>query len=265
MSSETIADSELRDLLWSITMDALVAVALPLPAARAPMVGVRFWPRKSHLIGYDLRLDLASVWAAARQKAELLAQGQASAGGHPLLTSPQLPWAVVCSEQWTLSWQIDGRATIKDLAWQNGFALCDTMEWVEGLIRAGLCVIAANADHPGAAGPAPIDAARKRPRMRDGGPARHGARPGEPAPPLHEEEPPEPAGDAPSGAGSLSGPAESAALELPHRSPGASLGTRSARTRPPVPQWRAEDIQKAPETSHSDLLRRILKGLRRID
>jgi hypothetical protein len=243
VGSEIIADSELRDLLWSITLDALIALALPLSAAGPSPVEIRFWPRTSHLIGSYLRLDLASAWAAAGQKAELLARSQTAADARPLLTSLRRPWAVLSSEQWALAWQIDGRATIKDLAWRNGFALCDTMQWVEDLSQAGLCVIAAAAGS--------VDAARKGPRARERANPRRAARPK--------------ATDATSGADSLSAPADGAAAVLPHRSPGASLAAPSAKPRAPVvvPQWRPEDIKKPPETSHSDLLHRILRGLKR--
>jgi hypothetical protein len=247
VGSEIIADSELRDLLWSITLDALIALALPLSAAGPSPVEIRFWPRTSHLIGSYLRLDLASAWAAAGQKAELLARSQTVADARPLLTGLHRPWAVLSSEQWALAWQIDGRATIKDLAWQNGFALCDTTQWVEDLIQAGLCVVAA-------AGSA--DAARKGSRARERANPRHATRPK--------------ASDATSGEGEgkgegeLSAPANEAAA-LPHRNPGASLAAPSAKPRAPVvvPQWRPADIKKPPETSHSDLLHRILRGLKR--
>jgi hypothetical protein len=217
--SGIIEDGELRDLLWSITLDALIAMALPLPAAGPSLAEVRFWPRRSHLIGSHLRLDLAAAWAAAGQKAERLARGQAAADARPLLADLWRPWAVMSSQQWALAWQIDGQATIKDLAWRSGFALCDTRQWVDDLIRAGLCVTAEDADLPGA-----------------------------------------------STAGSSSAPEQEPAFALPHRHPGASLAARSAKARPPVvPQWRAADIPRPPETSNADLLHRILRGLRRTD
>ncbi len=253
VGSGIITDSELRDLLWSITVDALIALALPSPTgpltAAAPSIAeVRFWPRTSHLIGLYLNVDLASAWEAARRKAELLAQGQALAGTCPLLTEPRRPWAVVTREQWTLAWQIDGRATVKDLAWRNGFALCDTMEWVEDLIRAGLCAIGPDVERPGEVGAEGRDM------------------------PENASREPEPrAGDLRTGAGPLPEPDEGEAAALPHRNPGAALAaarsaSRSGKARPPaVPQWRAADIKKPPETSHSDLLHRILRGLRGTD
>jgi hypothetical protein len=276
VSSAVIADSELRDLLWSITLDALTAVALPLSAAPAltagpPLAEVRFWPRRSHLIGSHLRLDLVSVWATAGQMAERLARRQTPADARPMLTDSQRPWAVVNSEQWALAWGFDGRATIKDLAWRSGFALSDTMEWVDDLIRAGLCVMAVDADYPGAASPVPMDAARVDAARVDAArvdaarvdAARKVPREHRPPHTSGGAHVPEPMNAATSRARSVPRPADATA-DLPHRNPGASLAARSAKTKAPVvPQWRPADIQKSAEISVTDLLHRILKGLRR--
>jgi hypothetical protein len=51
------------------------------------------------------------------------------------------PWAVVRSEQWAIAWQLDGLATVRDLAWRNGYALYDTLELVGDLVQAGLCTV----------------------------------------------------------------------------------------------------------------------------
>lgn len=38
--------------------------------------------------------------------------------------------------------QIDGRATVQELAWRNGLALYGVMDWVARMIQDGLCTIA---------------------------------------------------------------------------------------------------------------------------
>jgi hypothetical protein len=268
VGSEIISDSELRDLLWSITLDALTAMALPSSAVgHGPSrAEVEFRPRTSHLIGSHLRLDLAAAWATAGHKAELLARTQTPADARPLLTGLRRPWAVVTNEQWALAWQIDGRATIKDLAWQNGFALSDTRQWVEDLIRAGLCVAADDAEgrvderraDELAARASELAAPENVPRQPT---PRHS--------PRHASgrvRAPEPASDATSDEGSPSAPADAEEWALPHRRPGATLAARSVKARAPVvAQWRPADIKVPTGTSHSDLLHRILKGLRRTD
>ena len=139
VSGDVISRGELRDLLWSVALDALVALTLPGPTGS--QVRVRFWPRRSHWVGSLLRLDVASVWADVRRKTERLARREIPAEGCPQLRRMTRPWAVVRSEQWAIAWQLDGLATVRDLAWRNGYALYDTLELVGDLVQAGLCTV----------------------------------------------------------------------------------------------------------------------------
>ena len=239
VSWDVISRAELRDLLWSVALDALVALTLPVPAGQRARV--RFWPRRSHWVGSLLRLDVASVWADAGQKAERLARREIPAEGCPRLSRMTHPWAVVNSEQWAVAWQLDGLATVRDLAWRNGYALYDTLELVGDLVQAGLCQVTA----PVAVAP-PVTAFP----------------PVAVAPPVTTLPPATSAAADP-----LAAAAPSAAVAewplLPQRKPGGSLADRSDETEiPAVPRWRPEDIPTPPDTSHTDLLRRILKGLR---
>ncbi len=55
-------------------------------------------------------------------------------------------------------------------------------------------------------------------------------------------------------------------LPLPQRRPGVSLPAMPAEAETDdVPPWHAEDVQTPQDTSHPDLLHRILRGLRRSD
>jgi hypothetical protein len=139
VSGDVVSRSELRNLLWSVALDALVALTLPGPAS--PLAGVRFWPRRSPWVGSLLRLDVAAVWDDVSQKAERLTRREIPAEGCPQLRPMAHPWAVVTSEQWTVAWQLDGLATVRDVAWRNGYALYDTLEWVGDLVQAGLCTV----------------------------------------------------------------------------------------------------------------------------
>jgi len=262
VSSDVISRGELRDLLWSVALDALMALALPMPAG--PQVRIRFWPRRSHWVGSLLRLDVASVWSDVRQKAERLARREIPAEGCPQLHRMTRPWAVVRSEQWAIAWQLDGLATVRDLAWRNGYALYDTLELVGDLVQAGLCTVS-----PPVAVAVPVTAlpaVTERASLADPSPVMD-------LPPIADS-PPAPAElQAPA---EPQAPAVSAAEEpppgidwslLPLRKPGDSLTDRSDDEAevPAVPLWRAEDIPTPPGTSHPDLLRRILKGLKRND
>jgi hypothetical protein len=229
VSADVISRGELRDLLWSVALDALVALTLPVPAG--PQVRVRFWPRRSHWVGSLLRLDIASVWADVRQKAERLARREIPAEGCPQLRRMTRPWAVVRSEQWAIAWQLDGLATVRDLAWRNGYALYDTLELVGDLVQAGLCTVS-----PPVAVAVPVTALPPVTALS----------------PVAESAPvAEPADDWPL---------------LPQRKRGETLTDRSEEADiPAVPLWRPEDIPTPAGTSHPDLLRRILKGLKRND
>ena len=241
VSADVISRGELRDLLWSVALDALVALTLPVPAG--PQVRVRFWPRRSHWVGSLLRLDVASVWADVRQKAERLARREIPAEGCPQLRRMTRPWAVVRSEQWAIAWQLDGLATVRDLAWRNGYALYDTLELVGDLVQAGLCTVS-----PPVAVAVPVTAL---PPVTALSPVAESA-------PVAES--PRPPPRIRSAAAADDWPL------LPQRKRGETLTDRSDEADiPAVPLWRPEDIPTPPGTSHPDLLRRILKGLKRND
>ena len=288
---------ELRDLLRSMALDALIALVVSL-SAEPPAASVRFWPRRSHWVGSLLRLDIRSVWADAEQKAEPLARYNIQAESHPRLCDLSRSWAVLKPELWALAWQIDGRATVRDLAWRNGFALGDSMEWVGALIQAGLCTVAPPvvgapaAGTPAVVAPATTGAVREGPDSYERRPGRHrprlgerrvrhGAEPGRSGRNPQPESPPSsvisrlpPApvngplrASVPTDAAVLpSGPTDSAAPLLPQRRPGAALAARSAKAETSdILPWHSEVIQTPPEMPHADLLHRILKGLKRMD
>src|SRR5690349_20430047 len=125
VSGDVISRGELRDLLWSVALDALVALTLPRPTGS--QVRVRFWPRRSHWVGSLLRLDVASVWAYVRRKTVRLARREIPAEGCPQLHRMTRPWAVVRSEQWAIAWQLDGLAP--SVTWPGGTATRSTTPW----------------------------------------------------------------------------------------------------------------------------------------
>ena len=245
------------------------------PGPAAP--GTRFWPWRSPEAGSLLRLDLASAWADATRKADLLARREILADAHPRLCALRRPWAVVTSEQWALAWLIDGLHTVRALAWQNGLALCDTMERVGNLVRAGVCTM-----NPAGYPPAPLSPAVT--DMADAEPGAPSATAGAvPAVALRREEPgsreSSPRPQVPPSAGSPQSPepADGTALPpgapdaaplplLPRREPGESLSATPATAGiPAITRWRAEDVSTPRGMSHADLLRRVLRGLRRTD
>ena len=274
VSREIITINDLRALLWSITVDALVALATPL-SAELDAVGFKFWPRRSPWVGSLLRLDVASLLADVELRAERLAVHNIPAEAHPRWCDLSHPWAVVRNEQWAVACQSDGVVTVKDLAWRNGFSLCDAMEWVGELVQSGLCTVGTSAvATPADTAVASKDAGSRerrsvyRPRFGErrarqeaetGSLSRRPQRETEPA-----YESARPRSEPANGAVPPPDRPDEGVLPLPQRSPGATLATRAkmSDTSQRRPRAATQTSQKAP---HPDLLRRILKGLKRAD
>jgi hypothetical protein len=225
VSREMITAGELRALVRSVTLDALIALAaMPSPGA------LRFRPGRSHWAMSLLRLDVASEWAEAGQQAERLAQRGIPATARPRWRDLGRPGTVVRDGPWMVACQSDGVATAKDLAWRNGLALYEVMDWAGDLVQAGLCSLAAPA--------IPVASPATSSSVPTIGAARSGER----------------------------GDDATVPLPLPRREPGATMAGQPAdppsRAQPPgiVPQLPA--VTQAPP---SDLWHRILKGLRRTE
>lgn len=249
VSAGVLTSAELRELLASIALDALIAVAAdPAPA------GLRFWPRRPHWTGSLLRLDIASVWAEAEQKLAALARHGISAQARPRRCPLSRPAAVIGAGQWAVAWLLDGRATVSDLARQHGLALYQAAERVGDLLEAGLCTLAPAPAIAPAPAFAPAPAIVPAPRIASA--------PSSSPPPADLPDPAaQGSGEDPPGVPSPpGGPAP-----LPQRRPGASLAERADRTAAfEVPPWPPGDTQTPPGSPRPDLLRRILKGIRRM-
>jgi len=67
----------------------------------------------------------------------------------PRLCDLNRPSAVLSGADWALACEIDGLATVREVAGRSGIALDDATERVTRLIRAGLCTIPEAAADPG--------------------------------------------------------------------------------------------------------------------
>ena len=67
----------------------------------------------------------------------------------PRLCDLNRPSAVLSGADWALACEIDGLATVREVAGRSGIALDDAIERVTRLIRAGLCMIPEAAADPG--------------------------------------------------------------------------------------------------------------------
>jgi hypothetical protein len=229
-----ISEDDLQSLLRSAVLDALTA--LMTPSAGEPRVTrIRFSPLAWHWAGTMFRIDVGSARAEVARKAERLARFGVAPEARPGLTDLRHAWAVVSWEQWLLAGKIDGAATIWDLAWQNGLALHDTIEWVGEMVGEGLCTLLGRAD---SAWPEP-----------DAGQPVRAHRPGAAKVPQSQAAVP-----------ASSGLPVGGSPPLPRRK-------RMAIPGRPVPQAHRARGSAEPEKAgppHPDLLRQLLDGLKRM-
>ena len=163
--------AEWQALLRSAALDALLALAMQLAGAAAPPgVASVFVPRQAHHDGSPLRMDIGWAWTLAAQEAERLAGSRVAPGTRLRLSGWSRSRLVFGPEATAVLGQIDGRATIRELAWRNGLALYGVMDWAARLIQDGMCVIASPEAAPPEAAPpddvAPEDAAPADPPIR---------------------------------------------------------------------------------------------------
>ncbi|WP_353889571.1 DUF4388 domain-containing protein [uncultured Thermomonospora sp.] len=223
-----LGEEELRAVLHSVVLDVLIA----LLADRSPAADVRFAPLERHWAGRLLALDPGAALAEAERRSALPAVRRVSPRARPKACELLRPWAVLRREHWPLLQRADGVRTVRDLAWHSGLALHDTIESVDALAHAGLCVLLPPVPHPDV----PEPAARP---------------PGQTAPP------PRPALPAPP-----SSAAPAADPPLPHRVRGASAPPGADALIVAAP--RVHDDEQPVFTAHPDVLRRVLEGLKRL-
>jgi len=138
--------AEWQALLRSAALDALLALAIQLTQTPAA-AGTSFIPRQAHPVG-SVRLDTGWAWRHAWQEAERLARYDVGPGARLRLCGRD--HLVFSAEAAAVLGQIDGRATIRELAWRNGLALFGVMDWAARLIQDGVCAIAAREGREGA-------------------------------------------------------------------------------------------------------------------
>lgn len=172
----------LQAVLRSAVMDAIVALTVA-PQGEPATASTRFVHQRWHWAESELALDFASVRAEVARRTSQLAGHNIPLTACPRLSGPGRPSAIVSRGGWLTACTIDGAATVRDLAWRNGSALYDTVEWVCELVREGLCSLEAPVDgtgtlsqdaglapgSPAAPKPMPVQAVTPRlPRRRPG-------------------------------------------------------------------------------------------------
>ena len=149
-----ISNDDLRSVLRSVALDAIMAMTAASAGGPVP-ARIRFTPVAWHWARSVLRLDAGWVRAEVAGRAARLTRHGIAVAARPRLSDLDRGSAVVTRDQWALARKIDGVASVQDLAWDNGFALHDTIEWVAELAERGLCTVGAPAQVGGPSGETP--------------------------------------------------------------------------------------------------------------
>jgi Domain of unknown function (DUF4388) len=128
----------LSAILRSVVLDAVIVLTVPL-SSDASIDGIRLVTGESHWAAEFCRLSTATVRAEALSRSGRLAGFDLSQAARLELTDLSSGFAVITQEQWALACKMDGTISARELAWDNGLALYETLECVTGLLRAGLC------------------------------------------------------------------------------------------------------------------------------
>ena len=131
-------ETEWHALVRSAALDALLALASQMIRARAA-AGTSFVPYQAPRDGSVLGMAIGPAWDHAWHEAVRLA-------GYDVAPDARLRLRgrtrlVFGREAATVLGQMDGRATIRELAWRNGLALFAMMDWAVRLIQDGVCAI----------------------------------------------------------------------------------------------------------------------------
>jgi hypothetical protein len=131
-------ETEWYALVRSAALDALLALASQMIRARAA-AGTSFVPHQAPSNGPVLGMDIGPAWDHAWHEAVRLAGYDVAPDARLRLRGRSR--LAVGREAAAVLGQMDGRATIRELAWRNGLALFAMMDWAVRLIQDGVCAI----------------------------------------------------------------------------------------------------------------------------
>lgn len=142
-----VSRAELQELLRSVIVDAVLVLTVPL-SGDAAVSGIRFEAPRAHWASAFARLPLDLVREEAVRRAARLARYGVSRTSTVSLRDLDQAAMVLTRDQWAIASRVGRSSTVRDLAWRSGLALCDTIECVARLVRAGVCTLG----QPSAAG-----------------------------------------------------------------------------------------------------------------
>jgi hypothetical protein len=254
--------TELQELLRSVIVDAVLALTVPL-SGDAAVSGIRFEAPRAHWASAFARLPLDSVREETVCRAARMARYQVSRTSTVSLRDLDHDAMVLTREQWAVASRVGRTSTVRDLAWRSGLALCDTIECVARLVRAGVCTLGPAL----AASNAPASTPSQAPGgTSSSGSAAASASASSRAPSSARVSP---AGAAQPGTTPVPLPAPEAPEPLPRRRPGTHLASELSAARDEIQAgaggpWPALPIPPTYSPPPPDVLHRLLDGLRNL-
>lgn len=253
-----VSRTELQELLRSVIVDAVLALTMPL-SGDAAVSGIRFEAPRAHWASAFARLPLDSVREETVCRAARLARYQVSRTSTVSLRDLDHGAMVLTREQWAVASRVGRTSTVRDLAWRSGLALCDTIECVARLVRAGVCTLGPAL----AASNTPASTPSSAPSSASAA-ASASASSGAPASP-----PGSPAGAAQPGTEPVLLPAPGVPEPLPRRRPGTHLASELSAARDELQPGTGMPRATGPVPGSytpppPDVLHRLLDGLRNL-
>jgi Domain of unknown function (DUF4388) len=242
--------AELQELLRSVIVDAVLALTVPL-SGDAAVSGIRFEAPRAHWASAFARLPLDSVREETVCRAARMARYRVSRTSTVSLRDLDHGAMVLTREQWAVASRVGRTSTVRDLAWRSGLALCDTIECVARLVRAGVCTLGPALAASNAQASAPSSGSVPAPA---GAPARATS---------------SPAGAAQPGTEPVPLPAPGVPEPLPRRRPGTHLASELSAARDQVQPGAGGTRPALPVPPRyspppPDVLHRLLDGLRNL-
>jgi uncharacterized protein DUF4388 len=146
VESKCLTKAALRAVLRSMIIDAMIVLTQSLPPPdETSIISTRFETPASHWSGQYARLGIDAAQALAEKKLAGLVRTGLSLTEPLELADLAGGWAVLKREHWQVASRINGQASVRELAWECGLSLTETIDCVSYLIRKGMCSAGLNA------------------------------------------------------------------------------------------------------------------------
>ena len=138
VESKCLSKAALRAVLRSMIIDAMIVLTLPL-ADETSIISTRFETPAFHWAAQYSRLGIDTALAQAEKKLAGLLKTRLSLTGPLELADLTGGRAVLKREHWQVASRINGQTSVRELAWECGLSLTETIDCVSYLIRKGMC------------------------------------------------------------------------------------------------------------------------------